>query len=117
MKSGIVAAETIFDEVSKNDVESIKGKCMENFDNNIHSSWIIDDLKPSRNFQKGFQNNLWFGLAHGFLVSLTKGKEPWTLKGHNHKESTSYDPAAHSEKIDYPKPDGKITFDLLTNLT
>jgi len=54
MKSGIVAAETIFDEVSKNDVESIKGKCMENFDNNIHSSWIIDDLKPSRNFQKGF---------------------------------------------------------------
>jgi len=48
---------------------------------------------------------------------LTKGKEPWTLKGHNHKESTSYDPAAHSEKIDYPKPDGKITFDLLTNLT
>lgn len=117
MKSGIVAAETIFEEISKKDVDSLSGSCLDSFDKNINSSWIIQDLKPSRNFAKGFSNNLWFGLAHGFIVSLTKGREPWTLKGHKHTESTAYEKANASEKIEYPKPDGKITFDLLTNLT
>lgn len=50
MKSGIVAAETIFDNVSKNDVNFLEGKCLDDFDKNIHSSWIVDDLKPYRNF-------------------------------------------------------------------
>jgi hypothetical protein len=40
----------------------------------------VKELKESRNFKGGFDNGLWFGLAHGALVSLTKGKEPWTLK-------------------------------------
>lgn len=54
MKSGIVAAETIFEKISKDGVEGLEGKCLEDFDKNIKNSWIIDDLKPFRNFKGGF---------------------------------------------------------------
>jgi electron-transferring-flavoprotein dehydrogenase len=50
MKSGIVAAETIFEEVNRAGTDSLFGKCLESFDANIKSSWIIEDLKPFRNF-------------------------------------------------------------------
>jgi len=47
---------------------------------------------------------------------FTKGKEPWTL-AHKTKDSETTLPASRCKEIEYPKPDGKLTFDLLTNLT
>jgi len=55
MKSGIVAAETIFGAISKDGVEGLEGKALESFDENIKNSWITDDLKPFRNFHSGFK--------------------------------------------------------------
>ena len=74
-------------------------------------------MKETRNFKNGFKYGLHAGMAHGGLLSLTKGKEPYTIKGHKHSDSSSYVEASKAKKIEYPKPDGVLTFDLLTNLT
>lgn len=56
-------------------------------------------------------------MAHGGLVShITKGKEPWTL-AHTKKDADYTEPADKYRERKYPKHDGKLTFDLLTNLT
>ena len=57
-----------------------------------------------------------FGLAHTALTCfITKGREPWTFKNRA-ADSEKTEPAALHREIDYPKSDGVISFDLLTNL-
>ena len=85
------------------------------YEKNVRDSWVVKEMKESRNFKGGFDKGLWFGLAHGALVSLTKGKEPWTLK-HKHTDSETTNSKDNFKPIEYPKKDGKLTFDLLTNL-
>ena len=109
----MVAAESIYDEVTAgNDIE---GKDLVNYEKNIRNSWIIKELKESRNFKGGFDKGLWAGLVHGKLITMTKGREPWTLK-HRVKDSDATHAKDKYQPIEYPKKDGKLTFDLLTNL-
>jgi len=87
------------------------------YETNVMSSWVAEELKASRNFKGGFDKGLWAGLAHGGVVQhVTKEKEPWTL-AHRTRDSATTRPALECKKIDYPKHDGKITFDILDNLT
>ena len=51
----------------------------------------------------------------GLATHITKGKEPWTLT-HTQRDSEETKEATKYKTIDYPVPDGKLTFDLLTNL-
>lgn len=56
------------------------------------------------------------GMAHsGLSCLITKGKEPWTLRN-KVKDADRTRPAKECEEIVYPKPDGVLSFDLLTNL-
>lgn len=48
-------------------------------------------------------------------VSSWAGREPWTLRN-SKPDSAKTRKASEFAPIDYPKPDGQITFDLLTNL-
>lgn len=62
-----------------------------------------------------------FGLYGGIVYSgleayLLKGKAPWTLK-HKGKDYEATKTADQCEKIEYPKPDGKISFDILTSVS
>ena len=52
---------------------------------------------------------------HGFLTSIIRGKEFWEYKSCK-KDWEYYDKASQSKKIEYPKHDGVLTFDLLENL-
>jgi electron-transferring-flavoprotein dehydrogenase len=54
-------------------------------------------------------------LLHGRLTTITKGREPWTLV-HKEKDSKKTKPKELFKPIVYPKHDGKLTFDLLSNL-
>jgi len=77
---------------------------------------VHDDLFSSRNFKAGFNKGLYRGLIHGGITELiTKGKEPWTLP-HRTPDSHTTEPKEKHKEIKYPKHDGKLTFDLLTNL-
>jgi len=115
MKTGMLAAETIFNNATE-DEDALVGKELKDYEQNVKDSWVWSDLKESRNFKSGFEKGLWAGLAHGGLVTkFTKGKEPWTL-AHRTPDSATTLPKDQCKEIKYPKHDGKLTFDLLTNL-
>lgn len=52
----------------------------------------------------------------GLATHITKGKEPWTLKHEKDRDADKTQPKEHFTPIEYPAPDGVLTFDLLTNL-
>ena len=86
MKTGMLAAEAIYDDFATNDGE-LSGAELEKYETSVRSSWVAEELKASRNFKGGFEKGLWAGMAHGGLVShLTKGSEPWTFA---HKKTDS----------------------------
>mmetsp|Transcript_45756 Transcript_45756/g.33455 ORF Transcript_45756/g.33455 Transcript_45756/m.33455 type:complete len:321 (-) Transcript_45756:259-1221(-) len=112
IKTGMLAAEAIVDGMFKGDVQ---GKELKNYQEKVEKSWVWSELKETRNFQSGFEKGIWFGLAHGRLITLTKGREPWTLDL-NVGDSAATKPKDKCKPIEYPKHDGKLTFDLLENL-
>ena len=92
------------------------GDELTDYEQQVRSSWVAKELKESRNFKGGFDKGLWAGLVHGGLIShITKGSEPWTL-AHRTPDSETTDEHSKHQPIEYPKPDGKLTFDLLSNL-
>jgi electron-transferring-flavoprotein dehydrogenase len=108
MKSGMLAAECVFKSIQ--DTENL-----DQYNDDIKNSWIAEELQAVRNIRPGFQKGLWLGLANAGLISyITRGKEPWTM-GH-HADNLSLKFAADSKAIDYPSPDGKISFDRLSSV-
>lgn len=82
-------------------------------------SWIHDELYEVRNVRPSFDSKLGMlgGLAmSGLVTMITKGKEPFTLD-HTGTDAGKTGLAAEFDKIEYPKPDGKITFDLMTSVS
>ena len=115
MKSGMLAAEEIFEKhLAGEDLAELE---LSGYQDRYKKSWVHDDLFASRNFKSGFDKGLHRGLLHGgFTQFFTKGKEPWTL-AHRKRDSETTEPKSKHQPINYPKPDGTLTFDLLTNLT
>ncbi|XP_057816463.2 electron transfer flavoprotein-ubiquinone oxidoreductase, mitochondrial isoform X1 [Cryptomeria japonica] len=109
MKSGMLAAEAAFD-VLWNGVD------LEVYWDNLKKSWIWDELYRVRNFRPAFNYGLIPGLGLSALeLYITKGRLPWTLK-HGKPDHEATEIAEMHTPIKYPKPDGKVTFDLLTSL-
>ncbi|MBT6121848.1 MAG: electron transfer flavoprotein-ubiquinone oxidoreductase [Candidatus Puniceispirillum sp.] len=109
MKSGMVAAEAIFESLTTMTSETA-GHEPVSYANKLTSSWLWKELHKVRNIRPGFAKGLWLGLAHAALDTyLLFGKAPWTLR--HHADHTQLRKAADAPKIDYPKPDGIISFD------
>ena len=85
----------------------------------LYDSWVGDELREVRNTHAAFHATpfgLLFGLVHAALTCfITRGKEPWTFRN-NVPDSDKTDAAANHKEIVYPKSDGVLSFDLLTNL-
>ena len=114
MKSGMAAAEAIAGALTGGD-EGGHGLEISDYGDRVRNSWIWDELHQVRNIRPGFHGGTWFGLAHAAVDTyLFRGKAPWTL--HHHPDHESLSPAAHCEKIHYPKPDGQISFDKLSSV-
>jgi electron-transferring-flavoprotein dehydrogenase len=110
MKSGMVAAEALFDHLGQNADPEVK-----DYRSRLEKSWIWKELKGVRNIRPAFRG----GLAAGLLYSafdnvLLRGCVPWTFR--NHADYAQLRPAHDCKKIDYPKPDGVITFDRLSSV-
>jgi electron-transferring-flavoprotein dehydrogenase len=107
MKSGMVAAEAIFRRLSGDDRASVRGA--------LEQSWVWDELRRVRNIRPSFRWGMWAGLAYSALDTyVLHGAAPWTF--HNHADHTSLVPADRAQKIAYPRPDGRITFDRLSSV-
>lgn len=108
MKSGMLAAKAIIDNIDKQKQISYLDL--------YESSWLKTELYKARNIRPGFQKGLWFGLANAAIDTyLFNGRAPWTLKHHG-TDHSSLKTKDKVTKIDYPKPDGQITFDLPSSL-
>ena len=107
MKSAMIAAEEIFKNISKVEVES--------YEQELKSSWVWDELYRVRNIRPSFQWGFWPGLIYSAIDTfIFRGKAPWTFK--HHEDHKSLKKAKDSKRIDYPKPDGVITFDKLSSV-
>lgn len=85
MKSGMVAAEAVFESLSEDPQQW--GKETTTYATNLEKSWVYDELKAVRNYHPSFK----YGLLGGCLYSgasgyVLRGKEPWTFH-HSHKDS------------------------------
>lgn len=115
MKSGMLAAESIVEPILAETVSP--GFEPSSYEERIKSSFIWKDLHSIRNVRPSFHTSL--GLYGGLVGSgfsiMTGGREPWTLS-HGAPDYTRLKKASEVAKIDYPKPDNKITFDLLSSV-
>lgn len=114
MKSGMLAAEAAFDALAK---ENSGNDELSAYPEAFEKSWVHDELWKARNFRPSFKWGLIGGtLLSGFDQLVLGGRAPWTLK-HGHADHEALNKASDATPIDYPKPDGVLTFDRLTNLS
>ncbi|MCG9682321.1 electron transfer flavoprotein-ubiquinone oxidoreductase [Vibrio sp. Isolate23] len=111
MKSGMLAAEAVFDALQADDSQKVA-----DYQNLFESSWLFDELKQSRNFASSihkygaimggalatFEQNIW--------QSLFNKAAPWTISDPQ-ADYLSMKEISRCDAIHYPKPDGKLSFD------
>ena len=106
MKSGMIAAETIIEHLSD------KKEDLSIYEIKFKKSWVYSELKSARNVKPFITR---FGMMLGIILTgidqhIFRGKLPFTLK-HKHADHETLSKAKDSKKIEYPKPDGILTFD------
>src|SRR5581483_6678265 len=113
IKSGMLAAEAA--------AAALKaGRANDSLDDYpaaFRASWLHDELYRARNFKPWMSKGLFLGSAMvGIDQVLFRGKAPWTLhhKGADHAQLR---PASGFSPIKYPRPDGVLTFDRMTNVS
>ena len=114
MKSGMLAAEAIVEALGAG---REGGDELNNYVKAFENSWLYDELFCSRNFGPAIHKfGAILGGAFNFVdQNLFGGKIPLTLHD-NKPDYACLKPAAESQKIDYPKPDGKLSFDKLSSV-
>ena len=113
MKSGMLAAEAAFEAITNG---SEGGDELTGYVDAFNDSWVYQELKRARNVRPAFRWGLWGGALYaGLDQTLLRGHAPWSLK-HAHVDHETLKPAAECTPIDYPSPDGKITFDRLSSV-
>lgn len=113
MKSGMVAAETVVEAIAAGRANDE----VTEFTAAYQESWAYKELHAQRNF--GPAQHKWgniIGSAYAFIdINLFNGKLPWTLSDPK-PDHAQLKPAAQCKTIDYPKPDGKLSFDKLSSV-
>jgi len=113
MKTGMLAGEAAAEALASGVDSAVE---LTAYQEKVQSSWVWDELQTARNVKPSFKAGLFGGLTYTWSsLVLARGKEPWTFRWS--KRDTEYtQPAANYKPIEYPKPDGKVTFDILENL-
>ncbi len=123
IKSGMLAAETIFYALQKDDFSA---KVLHKYDEKVNQSWLYDELHPVRNFHGSFQQGRWLALADGGLQFITGGRS-WGIFEHSHhtvghermQKLADYNYKGDNIEQLYgedAKFDGKLTFDKPTDV-
>jgi len=111
MKSGIVAAEAMFGAVAA----GRSADEVAEYPEQLRKSWLWEELYQVRNIKPSFSWGLWAAIAYSALDTyLFRGKAPWTF--HHKPDHSKLKKASECPKIEYPKPDGVISFDKLSSV-
>jgi len=104
MKSGMLAAEAVFDAISQDILEPVS------YQEKIEKSWLWKELYKVRNIRPSFNKGFVAGMLYSALDTyILRGNAPWTFK--HHSDHLQLKEARSSTKIDYPKPDNIVSFD------
>ena len=114
MKTGMLAAETAFEALLKGDYSKA---ALGNFEERWRASWVRDELWKVRNYHQGFEHGFWPGALHAALQFVTGGRGVRarypSRPGHERmKPLAEFD----SRPIKTLKPDGRLTFDKLSDV-
>ncbi len=112
MKSGMIAAESLFPLLHHS---KTLDECVE-YSHNIKQSTIWKELYKARNIRPAMRWGLWPGLAYSALDTfLLRGHAPWTL--HHDADYKQLKKADEYTKLEYPKHDNQVTFDLMNSVS
>jgi len=112
IKTGMLGAEAAFAALGENRSHDE----LVAYPKAYESSWLHDELWRARNFKPWMNKGLLIGtLMAGMDQKLFGGKAPWTLHAHK-TDAQKTKPAAQCKRIDYPKPDNKLSFDRLSSV-
>lgn len=108
MKSGMIAAESIFKALQSDQAHTELTEYTEAFE----ASWVYDELYRSRNFGSAVHKwGTWVGGAYNTLdQNWFGGKLPFTIKDWR-ADHAGMQPLTEASSIDYPKPDNTLSFD------
>ena len=112
MKSGMLAAEAVHAALAADRPAEPVG-----YTALFEASWLNTELAEVRNVRPAFAK---FGLVGGTLYAgvdqlVLRGRAPWTFH-HGHPDHETLTDAARAPRIDYPRPDGRLTFDKLSSV-
>jgi electron-transferring-flavoprotein dehydrogenase len=120
IKSGMLAAETVFDSMVRDDYSSAQ---LGTYQRRIENSWIKQELWPVRNFHQGFEHGFWHGLFHAGIQQITGGRglhaRYAATAGHRRLKKLaelSANGNGRAHLLNDYKGDGKLTFDKLTDV-
>ncbi|MCF7480930.1 electron transfer flavoprotein-ubiquinone oxidoreductase [Vibrio sp. J1-1] len=110
MKSGMLAAEAVFEAISNQSVTA-------DYHKHFKQSWLYKELYQARNFSSGIHRfGAWLGGGLAMLEhNVLKGKAKWNVRCDN-PDHESLLLAEKSHEIEYPKPDGVLSFDRLSSV-
>lgn len=116
MKTGMLAAETIYEALQKGD--PAKGDAaLAAFENRWQASWVKNELWKVRNFHQGFEHGFWSGSLHGALQFVTGGRgfraRYSSRPDHAHMKRLAEFGGQSEERL---RPGGKLTFDKLSDV-
>lgn len=114
MKTGMLAAETIFDALRKEDYSTAT---LSAFEDRWRGSWVHEELWKVRNYHQGFEHGFWSGVMHGGLQFLTGGRglhaRYAAVPGHQRMRQLNKCLRNPPLKI---KPDSKLTYDKVSDV-
>jgi len=114
IKTGMLAAETIYDALCKEDYSAAT---LSGFEDRWRRSWVHEELWKVRNYHQGFEHGFWSGVAHGGLQFFTGGRglhaRYATLPGHEHMRRLDQCAGNPPARI---KPNSKLTFDKVSDV-
>jgi len=113
IKTGMLAAEAAFDALLAGRAHDV----LEAYPRAFRASWLYEELYRARNFKPWMAKGLYVGsLMFGIDQVLLRGKAPWTLH-HAHADHETLVDKSTVQPIQYPKPDGVLSFDRLTSVS
>ena len=112
IKTGMLAAQAAVAALNDNRSTDV----LDGYPNAFKNSWLYTELNQARNFKAWMSKGLCLGTVMvGLEQKVLGGNVPWTVHL-KHADHECLEPAAQHKPIEYPKPDGKISFDRLSSV-